>query len=131
VGHGLEAGAGGRFGRVRDRGAHAATASFGASDGVEAAADRRARNSARTRSDCSRHRAMITMALSAGVAEEEMPRNTTVLSRVAMSRAPTAAPVMLNFPRAREVPPITTARIASISSWWPVLETSTLITLAV
>src|SRR5699024_8677728 len=115
--HALEAGAGRRFGWGRDRGAHAATASFGASDGVEAVLDRRARNSARTRSDCSRHRAMITMALNAGVAEEEIPRNTTVLSSVAMSRAPTAAPVLLNFPPASEVPPMTTARIASISSW--------------
>ena len=34
-----------------------------------------------------------------------------------MSSAPIAAPVMLNFPPASEVPPMTTARIASISSW--------------
>src|SRR5699024_12528885 len=99
-----------------DRGVNAATASVGVSLLMADGREGRARNMARMRSDCSRHSAMMTIALKAGVADEEIPRNTTVLSRVAMSRAPIAAPVMLNFPPAREVPPMTTARIASISS---------------
>src|SRR5690625_7699729 len=46
----------------------------------------------RIRSECSKHRTTMTMALKAGVAEEETPRNTTVLSKVAIRSAPTALP---------------------------------------
>src|SRR5690606_40730459 len=74
-------------------------------------------NQARTRSDCSRQMTMMTMALNAGVAEDEMPRYSTVLSRVAISRAPTNAPESENLPPISDAPPITTARIASSSSW--------------
>ena len=72
---------------------------------------------------------MITAALNAGVAAEETPRNTTVLSSVAISIAPTAVPPSENFPPASAVPPMTTARIASSSSWNPVRYTSTVIAL--
>ena len=59
----------------------------------------------------------MTIALNAGVADDGTPRNTTVLSSVAMSSAPTTAPASENLPPASDVPPMTTARIASSSSW--------------
>jgi len=46
---------------------------------------RRWRKTWRTRSDWRRQRTTITIALNAGVADEETPRKTTVLSRVAIS----------------------------------------------
>src|SRR5690606_39224331 len=103
-------------GRCCDHGAHAATSSFAVSAFGAATALLRPWNQARTRSDCSRQITMMAMALNAGVAEDETPRNSTVLSGVAISRAPTNAPESENLPPIRDAPPITTARIASSSS---------------
>src|SRR5690606_35971170 len=124
--------AGGRPGRGRD--VHAGTPSFGTGSvpaclGGGTPLARRRVTKVRTRFDCSRQMTMITAALNAGVAEEEIPRNTTVLSRVAMSIAPTDAPPRENFPPASAVPPMTTARMASSSIWYPVRETSTVMAL--
>src|SRR5699024_452942 len=95
--------------RLLGRGAHA-TRSF------IRTGPRRSRNSARTRDDWARQITMITTALNAGVAAEGTPRNTTVLSSVVISSAPTTAPPRENFPPLSAVPPITTARMASSSS---------------
>lgn len=74
---------------------------------------------------------MITAALNAGVAAEGTLRKVTVRFSVVMSSAPMALPPSEKRPPASEVPPMTTARIASISMSMPVLETSTVITFAV
>src|SRR5690606_3926048 len=84
--------------------------------------------SERMRSDCSSTRAMMTTALNAGVAAEGTPRNTTVLFSVAMSSAPNVDPMIENLPPASEVPPMTTAKMASISSRFAVLEGLTVMT---
>ncbi len=71
---------------------------------------------------------MMTTALNAGVAAAGMPRNSTDLFRVAISSAPMVEPRIENFPPARDVPPMTTARIASSSMRFPVPETLTVMT---
>src|SRR5690606_27646488 len=89
---------------------------------------RRRKARERIRSDCSRTSTMMTIALKAGVAAAGTPRNRTVLFRVAISSAPTVEPRIENFPPARDVPPITTARIASSSMRLPVPDTLTVMT---
>lgn len=70
----------------------------------------------------------MTIALNAGVAADGTPRKTTVLLRVAISSAPIVDPRIENFPPASDVPPMTTARIASISMEFPVLDGLTVMT---
>src|SRR5690606_26182308 len=69
-----------------------------ASTGVVPRGRRRAARTPRVRSACARYSTMITIALNAGVADAGTPRNTTVLSKVAMRSAPIAAPISENRP---------------------------------
>ena len=71
--------------------------------------------------DCSRQTIVTTAALNTIVAIGGMPTVYTVVTSVWMTRAPTRVPTSEYRPPASEVPPMTTARIASSSMKSPVL----------
>src|SRR5690606_12270346 len=107
-----------------DGGHQAATSS-----GRAARCRARAANFSRMRGDCRSVTAITTSALNSGVTSGEMPTIVTVRVRVVMIRTPTSVPESENLPPCSDVPPMTTARIASSSMNRPALLASAAITL--
>ncbi len=64
---------------------------------------------------------MTTSALNTGVTAGGTPRKVIVEARVWMMNTPTTVPASVNLPPISEVPPSTTARMASSSMLMPAL----------
>jgi len=71
---------------------------------------------------------MTTIALNTRVISGAMPTEMTVVVSVWITKAPTRVPPSVNFPPIRDVPPSTTARIASSSIHSPLLFASAAVT---